>query len=117
MQGIYAWKGSGSWYSLGKKEEQSDKSVSDTKKLFTVNVLTNDEVPKLALTMNGVLAKTIIDTGSWINIISKEVVNQREHRPKLKKTNIEEFVFANNKPFTIKGKYTFIEEVFQKWLQ
>ena len=45
--------------------------------------------------------------GSSINIISQDVVNKMKPRPKLKKTRIEVFAFAQNKPLSIKGKYTF----------
>lgn len=54
---------------------------------------------------NGVPTKILIDTGSSINIISQDVVIKMEIRPKLKKTNMEVFAFAQNKPLTIKSEY------------
>ena len=94
--------------------EQSDKSVSDTESLFTVNILTNDKVPKLTLKINDIPTKTLIDTGSSINIISQDILNKMNPQPKLKKSNIEVFAFAQDKPLTIKGKYTFPVETKSK---
>ncbi|XP_052806647.1 uncharacterized protein K02A2.6-like [Mya arenaria] len=95
-------------------EAQKEHSVSDTDTLFGVNVLTDNKVPKIILSINGVQTKTLIDTGSSINIISQDVVNKMKPRPMLKKTNIEVFAFAQNKPLTIKGKYTFTVETKSK---
>lgn len=79
--------------------------MSETETLFRVGVLTNYKVPKLKLTINGVPTKTLIDTGSSINIIRQDVKNGAKAKTKANKHKS-----VRNKPLTIKGKYTFTVE-------
>ena len=92
----------------------SDPEVSYGLKCDQVSHI-NSKVPCMTLKINDVETKSLIDTGSSLNIINERVIQKMSPRPRLQKSKVKAYAFGQKKPLAIKGKYTCTVESDQKF--
>ena len=69
----------------------------------------------MTLKINDVETKSLIDTGSSLNIIDERVIQKMSPRPRLRKSKVKAYAFGQKKPLAIKGKFTCTVESAQKF--
>ena len=97
-----------------KLNDDSDPEVSYGLKCDQVSHI-NSKVPCMTLKINDVETKSLIDTGSSLNIIDERVIQKMSPRTRLIKSKVKAYAFGQKKPLAMKGKYTCTVESDQKF--